>query len=413
MRRGRVVARPGRRRRRGTGAGRARSRGARPSAGRRPRTTNPAAGRRPGRPTGRTAAGGAHRSRRRAGRPAACRAPRACTRPSRWTTSAPARRPGATRRGVGDGGVGRGDEHEVGVAAGVGDSTAGAPRRSAAARVDGASIRRPATATGVQPRAASATRASCRPGRDPRARATRRCDRLLRRHPAVVARSRLFVPAPVAGAGLLGRRQLLPGSGRTSSRSAGMRDRHAGSRSASGTSTNARSPIRGCGTTRSGSSTRSSPTGARRRRACAGPSARARTRAASASMRCGELEQLARREVGVDRDDRVQVVVLRGPPTGAVSYTGDTATTSTPSASRRARRPPAAGARAGRRGSSRARGTRVARPAERHRSMRTATWSTIARTGGCSLRTVTATAVTRSSTRHTSAMRVASRSSSW
>src|ERR1700674_2614153 len=44
----------------------------------------------------------------------------------------------------------------------------------------------------------------------------------------------------------------------------------------------------------------------------------------------------------------------------------------------------------------------------RHRSMRTATVSTRARTGGCSLRTVTVTARTRSSTRQTSAMRVAS-----
>ena len=48
-----------------------------------------------------------------------------------------------------------------------------------------------------------------------------------------------------------------------------------------------------------------------------------------------------------------------------------------------------------------------------YRSMRTATWSTIARTGGCSFRTVTVAAFTRGSAPHTSAIRVARRSSKW
>ena len=49
----------------------------------------------------------------------------------------------------------------------------------------------------------------------------------------------------------------------------------------------------------------------------------------------------------------------------------------------------------------------------RHRWMRTATWSTCASTGGSSLRTSTTTPTTRGSVRHASAMRCASRSSSW
>ena len=70
-------------------------------------------------------------------------------------------------------------------------------------RVDGASGTRPATATGVHPRATSAA-ATVVPARPGPTRASARCDRLCSVH--------LFVPSPLrsgpgAGAGLLGQRQ--------------------------------------------------------------------------------------------------------------------------------------------------------------------------------------------------------------
>ena len=125
--------------------------------------------------------------------------------PERCTTSAPARRPGGERGGgVGDDGVGRGDDHQVGVAAGVGDlAIRGAPSRSAAARVDGAAELRPATATAVQPRA-DERGGDGRPGATGTDEGERPLRSTLHVHLCVSLPLR---SSPGAGAGLLGRRQ--------------------------------------------------------------------------------------------------------------------------------------------------------------------------------------------------------------
>ena len=134
-----------------------------------------------------------------------------------------------------------------------------------------------------------------------------------------------------------------------------------GSRSASGASTKARSAIRGCGTTRSGSSTRpvdpQEHVDVERARtpphACARARLRPRPRARRASRSCGV-------EVGVDRDDRVEVVVLVGPADRVRSRRPATRpTTVTPRPRRELVDRELQVRRAGRRGSSRCRGTRA------------------------------------------------------
>ena len=111
-------------------------------------------------------------------------------------------------------------------------------------------------------------------------------------------------------------------------------------------------------------------------------------------------QQVRRREVGLDRDDGVEEVVLHRPAdrVGLVD--------------RRHRRDPHARRRR-RAGRPRAAGTpsrsprldpipRYAASSRAHAVTRTPTWSSTAGTGGRSLRTVTVTAVTRSSSRHAS-----------
>ena len=144
---------------------------------RRPRTTSPGAaasadlGRRQA-----TAAGGASRPRRRGGPTRSLSSSSSGHAPERWTTSAPARRPRRERGGgVGDRGVGRGDDHEVGVAAGVGHLRDRSAHRaaSAAARADGASDAAPGDRDRRATRARPSAAATRRPGatRDPRGRA--------------------------------------------------------------------------------------------------------------------------------------------------------------------------------------------------------------------------------------------------
>ena len=347
------------------------------------------------RPTAATAAGAARRSRRRAARRCSLSSSSSGQAPERWTTSAPG-------------------------------SQARAPARAAASAIAASGV---ATTTRSAPRPASATsRASARRGGRPRPRVEARVagstgdrDRrppARRRAPTATvvparpgptrAKRPLCVDRARATSTFLALRSS-PWCGCRSTRAAvnarpvgrtaclrrrGIRVRQRGSRSARGTSTNARSAIRGCGTTRSGSSTRSSPT-----RSTSTSSVRGPQRSPCAPARRG-LEALSRAraahagvERGVDRHHRVQVVGLLGPADRRRSRsTGDTATTRRRRRPRRVRRPRAGGTRAGRRGSSRSRGTRDASArAGRHCSMHTATWSTIARTGGCSLRTVTAT----------------------
>ena len=248
--------------------------------------------------------------------PAACRAPRAGRRPRGARTSAPGRSPAASASGgVGDGGVGRGDDHEVGVATGVGHlDQHGAPRRSAAATVEGASTARPATATGVQPaRRERDGRRWSRRGRDPRGRAPG-----LRRLSCTTESSRVGLATsfqPRCGCrSTRATTNARPGRPHRCHCRAGSARASSGSRSASGTSTNARSAIRGCGTTRSGSSTRSSPTSSTSTSSVRGPQ---RTVADAVGL---GLEPRARRSsssrgvsVGVDRDHRVEVVGLLGP----------------------------------------------------------------------------------------------------
>ena len=288
---------------------------------------------------------------------AACASSSSVHTPERCTTSAPARRLGASGgRGVGDRGVGRGDEHEVGVAArprrrsraGASSSAGGAAHRL------GASGARPATATRRPPAGGAArARAWSRRGRAPRGRTPAACDRAhrpLRSSPCWGCRTtRATTTLPV-------RPHVCP-VGRDPTPPT------RGSRSASGTSTNARSVIRGCGTTRSGSSTTSSPTSSTSTSSVRGPHrSLADPVAPSASRRCASREQRRRgSSVGVDGHDRVEVVGLGR----AADRRGLVHRRHRDHRRRRASRasPSTApgGARAGRRGSSRARGTRAAR----------------------------------------------------
>src|SRR5207253_9557962 len=123
----------------------------------------------------------------------------------------------------------------------------------------------------------------------------------------------------------------------------------------------------------------------------------------------GNLEELGRGECRIEGDDRVQIVRLRRSADGSGlvhrGYGDDRDAGRGDQAVDRAleMRKTVIEVRTD---------AEICAPRRRHRSIWTATWSTIARTSGWSLRTVTETAVTRSSTRHTAAIRVADRSSS-
>ena len=151
---------------------------------------------------------------------------------------------------------------------------------------------------------------------------------------------------------------------------------------------------------------------ARRRRACADPNARPRARRELLDP-LATAQQRMRIEIGLDRDDRVEVRVLRraADRCGLVDARHRDHATPGHRAERVDRelqmREPVAQVRAEREVRASTAGSTRA-----HRSMRTATWSTSAAPAGRSLRTSTTTP-TRGSARHTSAMRVASRSSSW
>ena len=308
--------------------------------------------------------------------------------------------------------VGRRDDDEVGARARrrrpSPPARRGAPRHAASTRASGA---RPATATGVQPRADERDR-----HRGTGAAGPHQGERPLRSTVTCTSTFLPFVPAPGAGCRSTRAASMLAGSGGHDCRvGRDPRSAQSGSRSASGTSTKARSAIRGCGTTRSGSSTRSSPTSSTSTSRVRGPQRSARTRLGRGldAREPSSRSARGRRARCRRRRPRSGSRPARDRPPASVSYTGDTATTRDAVGRGEAVDREPGDARAGRRGSSRSRGTRDASARRAHRSMQTATWSTIARTGGCSLRTVTATAVTRSSTRHTSAMRVARRSSRW
>ena len=88
-----------------------------------------------------------------------------------------------------------------------------------------------------------------------------------------------------------------------------------GARSARGAITKRRSCMRGWGTTRSGSSTSRSPTSRMSTSSVRGPHRSPRTRSAAASKRAAQVEQLARCLVGVQLDDDVEVVLLARRPT--------------------------------------------------------------------------------------------------
>ena len=281
-----------------------------------------------------------------------------------------------------------------------------APSRSAAARVDGAAELRPATATAVQPRATSAA-ATVVPARPGPTRASARCDRLCTCTSAFPCP---FVPAPVRVPVYSGGANRRP-VGRTDAASAGILVRQPGSRSARGTTTNARSVIRGCGHDEIGLV---DPFIAHEQHVDVdrpGAPADGADPLAVCLDRTRELEQRARGAVGVDRHDRVQIVGLCRTTDGRGlvhrRHGRDIDTVGCGEIVDRllqvlhpvteVRSDPQVGA--------------ARRATSGHCSMHTATWSTMARTGGCSLRTVTLTPVTRSSTRHTSAIRVARRSS--
>ena len=171
-----------------------------------------------------------------------------------------------------------------------------------------------------------------------------------------------------------------------------------------------RSHIRGCGRVRSGSSSRTSSYRSTSTSRVRGPQRSARTRCASRSMRCASASSACGSSVGVDRDDRVQVRVLRRPADRRGLVDARHRDDVDAVGRGRARRPRTADARAGRRGSSRA--ARYARLTARrspldahgdvvdHRAHRRV-----------QLAHLDDAPTTRGSARHTSAMRDASRSS--
>ena len=146
-------------------------------------------------------------------------------------------------------------------------------------------------------------------------------------------------------AGLMGS----PGAGRTAwprsprRRPAGSRRRvrhraapDPASRSSSGSSTNARWVMRGCGTVRVGSSIRRSSNSSTSMSTVRGPQRTSRTRSERRFDPVARGEQVERSQVGVDPDHDVEEVRLVGPPTGSVSHTREQASTRRPgSAARR------------------------------------------------------------------------------
>ena len=288
--------------------------------------------------------------------------------PARCTTSAPGSSDGATRAGGRlDRAVGRRDDHErraaarVGDERGVGVEARGGRRgrrgvgRAARDRDDASSPARAARARSSVPARPGPTSASVR----------RSGDGCLRPCPLFYASD--------------GSDNVTPAS-RTPSHVASASTR-SGATSRSGASTKPRSHMRGCGTVRSGvvdaarrrtsSTSTSSVRGPHRSHAHA-LGALPRSRGTARSSSCGS-------RLGVDRDDRVQVRVLRRPADrrGLVHARDRDHVDARRRA--RARRPRAAATRAGRRGSSRARGTRAGHV---QRSMRTPTWSTWAAPAG-------------------------------
>ena len=411
--RGRVVARPGRRR--VTRNGRMPSETARRSTVGRPVDRAPrarAAGRRRARATATTAAGAATRPRRRDAPRAACASSSSVHAPERWTTSAPGSQARRERgRGVGDRGVGRRDDHEVGVARRRRRPSRPARRaRGRAAVLDGASGARPATATTRPPAGGRARpRSWSRRGPGP-TRANARCvvDRA-QSHSTSSFQPRCGVPdysgsrnaSPVRAHAVASRRGIRVRPARVE-----VGERHEHER-----------PLR-------------HPRVRDHEVGLVDPLVADEQHVDVERARPPALASRTRSAVGLEplRDARAAPrassvgVDARRPRSGSRPAPGRrparSRTPATPRPRRR-RRSRASPSTASWRCASRSprfdpspRYARASR-SRGHRSMRTATWSTIARTGGCSLRTVTATPVTRSSTRHTSAMRVASRSSSW
>ena len=102
-----------------------------------------------------------------------------------------------------------------------------------------------------------------------------------------------------------------------------------GATSASGARTNPRSHMRGCGTTRSGSSTSTSPTSSTSTSSVRGPQRSWRTRCASVSSRWASPSSAAA-VLGVSSaTTALRYSGCSGPPTGSVEYTEETATTVT------------------------------------------------------------------------------------
>ena len=304
-RRGRVVRDPIGVLRPGTGACRATPPAARRRRDRRPRTTSPAAGPRRSRATAATAAGAAIRPRRRDAPPAACQLVQRAHAGAVDHQCAGAQARRHRGRGVGDGGVGGGDR-----ARGrrrrpaTARSRAGTSSRAAARRTEGDVGRaRPATATGVQPRAAMRERQ-----RGPGAAGPHEGERPLR---VIEQLSDLFVPAPCWGCRTTRADATLPVR---AARHSGRGESTPPSRDRGRPAARARTPARSSADAAPRGRDRRPPRrprGARRRRGCAGPNAHAgpgarRPRAAgrSAAGRAGL-------SVGVEGDDRVQVVGLR------------------------------------------------------------------------------------------------------
>ena len=155
-----------------------------------------------------------------------------------------------------------------------------------------------------------------------------------------------------------------------------------GATSRSGASTKPRSHMRGCGIVRSGRRSATSSYSSTSTSSVRGPHRSARTRSrVRLAARGRRASSCVRVEVGVDRDDRVQVRVLRRPADrrGLVDarHRDDARRPRSP----RARRPRPGGTRAGRRGSSRARGTRARHTFDAHADV----VDHRARTGGCEL----------------------------
>ena len=205
--------------------------------------------------------------------------------PARCTTSAPGSIAGsAVEQHLLDGAVGRGDEHERRAAGDLGDRARAATRGT----------RRPTWST-------------VRRARDRRRRRTVQ--------PCSIRPSAIVVPARPGPIRATVRRcsamecAMLPPPRCTPSQAAAASTR-SGATSRRGARTNPRSHIRGCGSVRSGSSSRMSSYRSTSTSSVRGPQRSTRTRCASRSIRCASASSACGSSVGVDRDDGVQVRVL-------------------------------------------------------------------------------------------------------